>query len=261
MRVTTELEKKFWNDKVVWLTGASSGIGKELAVQLAKAGARVGLTARRKSELEAIATVFPAGQVAILPGDVSERHQMIALGRGLTERWGRVDVLIANAGVMSDTLVEQFEARHVERAFAVNFFGAVYAIEAVLPYMQLQRSGQIVGVSSVAAFRGLPNLAAYGASKAALSHLLESLRIDLANSGIEVTVVHPGFVHTEMIEKSSLSPVFAISVSDAARTILYGILQQQYEIHFPWRFTLFMKALSLLPINLYYEVMKRFGSR
>ncbi|HYP52280.1 MAG TPA: SDR family NAD(P)-dependent oxidoreductase, partial [Pyrinomonadaceae bacterium] len=189
-----------WTDKVVLITGASSGIGRALAVELGRRGARAGLFARRAELLEEAAReVEQAGGKALaLPGDVRDAGEVERAAARVREAWGRVDVLVANSGVGVITPAATLRAEEVAEVISVNTLGAVNSVAAVLPDMLARGAGQLVAVSSLAAYRGLPKSAAYSASKAAVSTFFESLRVDLRGTGVDVTVIHPGFVKTPM---------------------------------------------------------------
>src|SRR4051794_18642886 len=186
--------------EVAAITGASRGLGAEMARQLARAGLKVGLTARRGDRLERVAeSIRSEGGTAVVevadaadPG--ATRSSLDAIARQL----GPIDLLVANAGVGEATPARAFSAETFERMVRVNLIGAAYAVEAVLPSMIERGRGQIVGISSLAGYRGIPLRGGYGATKAGLSTLLEALRPEMKQLGIAVTTVHPGFVRTEM---------------------------------------------------------------
>src|SRR5947209_2883680 len=185
-----------WKGKVVLVTGASSGIGRALAVELGKRGARVGLAARRAEELSKVAEEVgrAGGEALALPADVRNPSEMDSAVKVLIEKWERIDVLIANAGMSSTTSVTSLEASEAGNVITVNVIGVVNSVAAVLPEMLKQKSGQLVAISSLAAYRGLPKSGVYSASKAAVSTFFESLRLDLRGKGIDLTVIHPGFI-------------------------------------------------------------------
>ena len=238
---------------VAVVTGASSGIGAELARQLARAGVKVGLTARRADRLEEVAAEIRSkgGVAEIAPADAGDRAATKAALDSLAERLGPIDLLIANAGMGETWDQGTFSSAIVERVVRVNLLGPCHAIESVLPGMIERKRGRIVGVSSLAAVRGIPGAAAYCASKAGLSTLLESLRVELRLTGVRVSIVHPGYVRTPMTENSSRPQPFLIDVNSAARTILRGIERGKSRIDFPWT-TVFLVSLGrLLPDAIY----------
>jgi short-subunit dehydrogenase len=197
-----------WPDKVVLITGASSGIGRGLAVELAARGAKLGLVARRKEILDEICAEIAAARskirdeqsakVLAIAADVQDAESMRAAAARLQSEFGRVDVLIANAGIGVTNDAAELDADKLANVINVNVIGAANSVAAVVPDMVKRGSGQLVVISSLAAYRGLPKSAAYCASKAAVSAMFESLRLDLKPRGIDVTIIHPGFIKTPL---------------------------------------------------------------
>jgi len=213
------------------------------------------LTARRVEVLRELAESLNSGggQVEIMPGNVVDRQQMKAIALQIEQQFAPVDVLVANAGTHVPTVVEEFDTREYDSIMQINFSGALYCIEAVLPSMIERKKGHLVGVSSVAGYRGLPQAAAYGASKAALTHFLESIRFDLEQYNIAVSVVSPGFVRTPLTDKNEFDMPFRIEADEAAEHMLRGIERKSIEIHFPWKFTYIMKFMRIIPYQLYHH--------
>lgn len=234
------------------ITGASSGIGAELARHLAAQGVPVGLTARRGEALAALADAIrqAGGTAALAAADAADREATHAAIAALTRTLGPVDLLVANAGLGEGTSASGFDARSLQRMVGVNLLGAAYAIEVVLPPMIQARRGQIVGVSSIAAYRGIPGSAGYCATKAALSSLLEGLRPELRLAGVDVTTVHPGFIDTPMTERGEGPQPFKMGVERAARIILRGIAARRREVNFPGPMVALMAVLRHLPPGL-----------
>ena len=222
--------------EVAIVTGASSGLGAEMARQLARAGMKVGLTARREDELQALAASIRSGggTAFVAPADAGDPLALRAAFGAIVEALGPVDLLIANAGLGIRFTAGNFSAESFDRMVRVNLTGAAYAIEAVLPSMLERRRGQIVGISSLAAFRGFPGSAGYCATKAGLSALLEGLRPELKRSGIAVTTVHPGYVRTPMTAGSSTFQPLLMDVEPAVRIILQGVAARRSKVDFPW---------------------------
>jgi NADP-dependent 3-hydroxy acid dehydrogenase YdfG len=235
----------------VWLSGASSGLGEALARELVARGASVALFARREDRLRGLAveleTLRPGARVLVQPGDVRDRTRVTEAVREAEAAFGAIDVLLLNAGTGDSLFPHKFDAGLVERITAVNYLGAVYGIEAALPGMLARREGTIVGVSSIGAVRGFPTAAPYCASKAALTSFLESLRIDLAGTGVRVVTVSPGFIKTPLTDRNRFPMPFLQPADRAARRIVEGIRRRKREIHFPRRLTIPMKLLRLLP--------------
>jgi short-subunit dehydrogenase len=245
--------------KVWWITGASSGIGKEIALELAAKGASIAVTARNREALEEVAKLclsIGAPSCVVAPADLTQTESAKTCYQKIVSELGPVTVLISNAGTYLPSKVEDFSSEKAQLEMNLNYGGAVRCIEAVLPDMISKRCGHIVGVSSVAGFRGLPNSAGYGASKAALTHLLESLRLDLTEYKIDVTTVHPGFVKTPLTDKNAFPMPFLIEPSEAARKIVAGVEARKWEVHFPLKFTLIMKLLRILPAKLYSSIIR-----
>jgi short-subunit dehydrogenase len=236
------------------ITGASSGIGAELARGLAAAGVPVGLVARRRDRLDALAAEISAagGTAHVATADVAEPAQVRAAVAALADRLGPIDLLVANAGVGLASSALDFSAAPFERMVRVNLLGAAYAFEAVLPAMLERGRGHLVGVSSIAAYRGLPGSAGYSATKAALSSLLEGFRVELRRCGVAVTTVHPGFVRTEMTERAEDPQPFRMEVAPAARIILRGIAARRREVNFPLPLAGFMALARHWP-NWFYD--------
>src|SRR3990172_6474290 len=190
---------------VAFITGASSGLGAGLARRLAtKEGYAVALAARRGDRLESLVGEIRAGGgvASAYACDVRDRGQLCAAVEAAVAELVPVDLLVANAGISVMTVPEALDAAQVENVMATNFFGAVYATEAVLPSMLARGSGHLVAVGSLTGYGGLPRTAAYSASKGALHNFFESLRVDLRGTGVDVTVITPGYVKTELTVKN-----------------------------------------------------------
>lgn len=239
--------------EVAAITGASSGLGAEMARQLARAGMRVGLTARRADRLEQLAGEIRAGggTAAVEAADAADPEATRSALAAIARQLGPVDLLIANAGVAEPTPGIAFPAGAFDRMVRVNLTGAAYAIEAVLPSMVERRRGQIVGVSSLAGYRGLPGSAGYSATKAGLSALLEGLRPELRRHGIAVTTVHPGYVRTEMTAGEARPMPFLMDAEPAVRIILRGIAARRSRVDFPRPMAAFLRLVRLLPDAVY----------
>jgi short-subunit dehydrogenase len=237
------------NRGVCFITGASSGLGMGLAVRLAEEGHAVGLAARRESQLEEVAGRIreKGGTAGIFPCDVSQRDQVLGAVRRCEEELGPVDLMVANAGVSINTRVEAFDAAEIERVIRINLLGAVYATEAVLGGMLERRRGQIVAVSSIAGFAGLPLSAAYSASKGGMTNFFESLRIDLRGSGVDVTVITPGFVKTAMTAHNRHRMPFLMELEPAVEAMAGAIRKRKKSLAFPRRLAAAAWAARFLP--------------
>jgi short-subunit dehydrogenase len=242
-----------WKDKVVIITGASSGIGRALAVELGKRGARLGLTARREEELlrTAEAVERAGGRALAVAADVRDAEALRRAAERVRDLWGRVDVLVANAGMTSTTGGTELRAAEAGDVITVNVIGVVNSVAAVLPIMLGQKSGHLVAISSLAAYRGLPKSGAYSASKAAVSTFFESLRLDLRRSNIAVTVIHPGFIRTPLTEGRKMKLPFLLEVDDAACRIIRAVERRARTYAFPWQLAAVVRVIKHLPGRLY----------
>ena len=244
-----------WQGKSVWLVGASSGIGQSTAHALHQAGARVFVSARNADALLAFTASHP-GATAV-PLDVTDRQAVIEAARTVLAS-GPLDLMLFCAGYYKALRATDFNLDEMLQHNQVNYVGAVQVLGAVLPGMLARRAGHVSLISSVAGYRGLPQSLAYGPTKAALINLAETLYVDLRDHHIGVSLVCPGFVETPLTAHNEFAMPGLIQPEQAARAILKGWGQGQFEIHFPKRFTLWMKALALLPARLYFPVIRRF---
>jgi NAD(P)-dependent dehydrogenase (short-subunit alcohol dehydrogenase family) len=241
----------------VLLTGASSGIGRALAVELARRGvARLALVARRAEALESTAEAVRAagGDPLVLPADAGDRASIEAAVHEARTRFGGLDVVIANAGIGAPG--GRVNADNLELTTRVNYLGAAYTLLAAVDGMMDRRRGQLVAVSSLAALRGLPQSTEYSASKAALDTLLEGLRIQLKPLGIETTLIRPGFVDTPINEHVKSRP-FLLTTADAAVRIADAIEKGRRTLGFPLPTVLAMSVIKLLPGWAYDRVAAR----
>jgi len=241
-----------WQDRRVWLVGASAGIGAALATHLAARGARLALSARSEIGLRALGL----DQALLLPCDVTDAESVIAASHRLRDAWGGVDLVIYLAGDYRPMTVADYDATLAERLFAVNFLGATSVTAAIRD--QLVPGSGIAFVASVAGYRGLPRALAYGPGKAALIHFAECLHLELAPRGVGVWVVNPGFVATRLTERNDFAMPALITPAAAAEALVDGLGSGRFEIHFPKRFTRLMKFISLLPYRWYFPLVRRF---
>jgi NAD(P)-dependent dehydrogenase (short-subunit alcohol dehydrogenase family) len=240
-----------WQGKTAWLIGASSGIGAATASALHAAGARVVVSARQAALLDEFVTAHPGSRALAL--DVLD---LPALQAAVAEV-GPVDLCVYCAGYYRAMSATSFDLADARRHLEINFNGALHLLDALLPQLLTAGRGHLSLISSVAGYRGLPKALAYGPSKAALTHLAEALYLDLHPRGIGVSVIHPGFVKTPMTAQNDFHMPAEISPEQAARAILEGWADGDFEIHFPKRFTRFMKALRQLPYRLYFPLVSK----
>ena len=278
-----------WSNKVVLITGASSGIGRGLALELARRGARLGLLARgvaapQAAAMGAVAGASPASSTAtilpapsprllevleeveaatagasysdpkrtlLLPADVRDAKAVRAAANRLREEFGHIDVMIANAGMGSTTDATELDPAEVAKLLSVNVIGAVNSVAAVLPEMAKRGSGQLVAISSLSAYRGLRKSAAYCASKASLSTFFESLRIDLAGTGVNVTIIHPGFIKTPLTAGRKAQMPYLMELDYAVNKIIRAIEKRKKSYAFPWQLATIVRAGMIMPIFMY----------
>ncbi|TBW56041.1 SDR family NAD(P)-dependent oxidoreductase [Marinobacter halodurans] len=233
----------------LWLTGATSGIGRALAQALLEQGQRVIATGRRRESLETLAASYP-GQVTVAPADTTDRETLGALSETFT-RQAPVQMAILNAGTCEYLDVRSFDADVIEHNLHTNVTGTARSMEAVLPALRhARRQGlpaELVIVGSSAWWFPFGRAEGYGASKAALAYLAHSLRADLAAEGIRVTLVSPGFVRTPLTDRNDFPMPCLIEATEAADRIIRGLHRGAAEIHFPRRFTVTLKLLGALP--------------
>jgi short-subunit dehydrogenase len=236
-------------NQVAVITGASSGIGWELARALATQGCKVGLVARRRDLLAGLADQIRAagGSAAFAAADVADREQTVAAVREVGASLGPIDLLIANAGVGAPTVVDPLNVPLLEKMYRVNVFGVIYAIEAVLPEMLRRGRGHLAAVSSLAAYKGLPGESGYSSSKAAVNNFMEGLRIQLRGKGIAVTTISPGFVRTPMTEVNKFHMPWLLDADEAARRIVRALARKRKVYNFPWQLSLLMKLTHWAP--------------
>jgi short-subunit dehydrogenase len=246
------------------LTGASSGIGLELARELSRRGYDLALLARREEVLADIARELSAnGSRAVAIGcDVVDAAAVRdAVGRGARELGGPFDLAIANAGVSIPNHASKFNVADAEQVIRVNVLGVMYLYDAVVHGMIESKRGRFVGIASVAGLRGLPTSGPYSASKAAVQAFLEAARVELAPYHVGVTIVNPGFVVTEMTAKNTFRMPFLMKADKAARIIADGIEHEKRLVEFPRRMSMLMRITRLLPDALYDRMMIPYARR
>nr|WP_314615391.1 SDR family NAD(P)-dependent oxidoreductase [uncultured Pseudomonas sp.] len=229
-----------------WLTGASSGIGAALALRLLEQGHQVALGARQAHSLAALATRFP-GQVLLAVGDLDQPEQVAQIAAQIEQAWGALDLVILNAGTCEYLEPGQFDPALVERVMRTNVNGTSHCLAAALPLLRRGRQPHLVVMGSSVSWLALPRAGAYGASKAALRYLVESLRIDLVGEGIDVTLVSPGFVDTPLTRRNDFPMPQLWGAERAAAHVLARLPRRPLEIAFPGGFTRLLRLLGALP--------------
>ncbi len=245
-----------WNGKKVWLIGASSGIGAALAKELGARGAILALSARRAEPLNALLSSSPNGSLA-LPLDVTDKQSLDLATEHLLNRWSEVDLVVWLAGTYQPMRASTFNYERARLTVDANVMGPINGLSSLLTPMLTKRCAGIAFVSSVAGYRGLPRSLIYGPTKAALTNLAESLYLDLHPRGVGVWVVNPGFVETPLTEQNDFKMPALMTPEEAANEMISGFASGRFEIHFPKRFTRFLKLLRTLPYWLYFAAVKR----
>jgi short-subunit dehydrogenase len=250
----------YWKDKVVFLTGASSGIGEALAIEMAKRGAILGLLARRAELLEALAQKCEAagGRARVFACDVVDAEAVQKAADDLRAEFGRIDILIANAGIGGkEKETQELQPAFVKKVIDINLMGAVNSVYAVLPQMLERGSGQLVAISSLAGFRGLPKSAAYSASKGAMTNYFESVRLDVQDRGVAVTIIQPGFIKTPLTSGRKNKMPFLMELEDAVPLFLNAIEKRRKFAAFPWQLANFVRLGRIFPAWLYDKIAGR----
>jgi short-subunit dehydrogenase len=233
--------------KVVWVVGASSGIGAATARELIARGAKVAISARRETELNKVS----CGRMLVVPLDVTDATSVAAAAARVRDEYGEIDVAILAAGYWKQMNPEAWDTTVFDQHVQINLVGLSNTVAAVLTEMLDRGDGVIAGIASVAGYRGFAGAEAYGATKAAQINMLESLRIHVARSGVRVTTICPGFVRTELTAGNRFPMPFIIDAYEAAEAICNGLERDRTEIVFPLRMALLMKASRLVPAALW----------
>jgi short-subunit dehydrogenase len=245
-----------WKDRRVWLVGASTGIGAALAQALLARGAKVAVSARSAGRLRAL--VAGRGEALILPLDVTQQDDFSGAHARIVKAWGGVDLAVYLAGTYQPTRAWELTVERARAHVEANLMGAYHMLPVVLPDMLARGSGGVALVSSVAGYRGLPKSLCYGPTKAALINLAEGLYLDLAPKGIGTYVINPGFVATPLTAQNEFKMPALITPEAAAAEILKGLERGRFEIHFPRRFTSWLKMLRQLPYAAYFPAVRKF---
>lgn len=247
----------------VWITGASSGIGRATALELAGRGDHVFASARRSELLTELAEAADAsgGRLAPVPLDVTDVTAARQAHARIEADGGPLDVALFAAGTHAPVEAEGFTATSLRTLVDINLMGVANCLEPVMTAMIRRKRGHIAIVSSVAGYRGLPTAACYGATKAALINLAEALRFDLEKHCVTVQLIDPGFVRTPLTDKNDFKMPFLMEPDDAARRIADGLASDRFEITFPKRFTWMVKAFRCLPYALYFPLVAKATTR
>lgn len=243
----------YWTNKVVIITGASSGIGKGIALEIAARGANLGLVARREELLAEIVDQARAlGVKAVAAAaDVRDMTAVRQAADRFRAELGPIDILIANAGIGTSDHATRLTPEHAANVIGINTLGAVNSVAAVLPEMVQRNQGRLVAISSLAAYRGLAKSAAYCASKAALTSYFESLRIDLRGTGVGVSIIHPGFIKTDLTAGRAAKMPYLMELDDGVKRIVSAIEREKKLYAFPWQLATIVRASLIMPAAMY----------
>jgi short-subunit dehydrogenase len=236
--------------QVVWITGASSGIGRDVAIKLAAAGAKVAVSARTAAKLAELEALSP--NIKAYPLDVTDLAATKRVAADIERDLGPIDLALLNAGVWYPMGIKDYDPTTISAAMAVNFTGITHGLAPLLPAMTKRKSGHIAIVSSVAGYRGLPVAISYAPTKAAAISLAETLYLELRDQNVKVTVINPGFVDTDMTKINKFPMPFMVSSDDAANRIIAGLKTGRFEIVFPRGMALLSKLTRVLPYRLFF---------
>lgn len=246
-----------WSKRRVWIIGASTGIGRAVALALAQRGAQIMLSARGKEALHALQGELAGDGHGTLPLDVTDAPALHQAAQAVEAQWGGVDHVLFAAGIYTPMQAMEFDLASASAIIDVNLKGALNAAHAALPLLRRGTSPQLALIASVAGYHGLPNGLAYGASKAGLINLAEAMHLDCRNLGIDVKLICPGFVRTPLTAPNRFPMPFIIEAEDAAERIIAGMESARFEIHFPRRLSLMLKLLRILPYRLSLPLVKK----
>ena len=245
--------------RVVWITGASSGIGRALALNLARRGDTVAASARGEAALRDLANEAStlAGSIHPYPLDITDAENCARTVEQISGKFEKIALAILNAGTHHPVEAEDFSSGDLAKLIGINLLGTGNCLDPLLKKMIPAKAGHIAIVASVAGYRGLPTSSYYGASKAAQINLAEALKFDLDRLGIKLQLVNPGFVRTPLTDKNDFPMPFLMEVEDAAERLAKGLESSAFEITFPRRFAFLLKLFRLLPYRLYFPIVSK----
>ena len=247
------------NQKKIWITGASSGIGKALAEKFALEGWKVAVSTRRETILNEMSK---DKNIFSYPLDVTNQGQVSEIFKKIINDFGKLDLCVFSSGTYDPKLEQEINITQNKFVMETNFFGVLHCIKSVEKYFKDKRDGHISIVSSIAAYRGLPNSSGYGPSKAALTNLTESLYFDFKKYNVRISLISPGFIKTPLTDKNDFPMPFIKSPNFAANKMFKGLTKSNaFEIHFPKELTLFLKFLRILPYTIYLFLINKFVKR
>ena len=242
--------------KIIWITGASSGIGKALAIKFAENGWIVVASARRKNLLNELNQINP--NIYPFPLDVTEIENCKLVAKKIIDQFNNIDICVFGTGMHDPKSEKRFNLDKIREIMEVNYFGTMNSINSIYEYFSEKKNGQISIISSVAGYRGLPAAGAYCASKAALTSFAESLNFDMQMKNVRVSLISPGFIKTPMTDQNDFPMPMIKSPEFAANEIFKGLTSKKsFEIHFPKAFTYFLKFLQILPSSIYFKLVAK----
>ncbi len=245
--------------KKIWITGASSGIGKAVATKFAQEGWKVAVSARRKELLDDLAK---NPNIFSFPLDVTKKSQVDSVFQDILKNFGDLDICLFSSGTYDPKTEQKIDPEKIKNVINVNFFGVVDCVKSVEDHFKNKRSGQISIVSSIASYRGLPNSSGYGPSKAALTNFSESIYFDFKKYNVRISLISPGFIKTPLTDKNEFPMPFLRSPEFAAQKIYQGLVNSNsFEIHFPKQLTFTLKFLRILPYKIYLFLVDKLVKR
>lgn len=250
------MNKQSFDNEIIWIIGASSGIGAALAKELAKRGATLALSGRRKDKLEDLRNTL-GHQHKLFVLDVTNAELVIRTAQAIRASYGHIDQIVFLAAAYTPMHIAELDLQVTQQIINTNIMGCFHVIHAILPIFKEQQKGQITLCGSVAGYTGLPGGQPYSATKAAVINIAETLHAELP-SNIQVKLISPGFVKSELTDKNSFDMPMIISAEKAANYIADGLHKKTFEIDFPKRFTLFLKLLRILPYSIALRITKSF---
>lgn len=243
-------------NKIAWITGSSTGIGRALAERLLRDGYRIAVSARSVDALASLSASHP-GKVGVYPLDVTDPAAVKHTYAAIESEMGPVDLAVFAAGSYTRDYAEDFDSARTRQMFELNVLGTASCLETVMPAMIARRCGHIAVVASVSGYVGLPGAATYGATKAALNVMCEALYPELERHGVKMTIINPGFVDTPLTKKNDFPMPFLVSAEEAADTIAKGLAKGKFEIIFPWKMALAIRFLHALPHALRFALTRK----
>ena len=247
------------NQKKIWITGASSGIGKALALKFAEENWQVAISARRKELLDELAQNV---NISSFPLDVTNDNSVNTAFSNILNEFNNLDLCVFCSGAYDPKLEKEINKEQIKKIMNINFFGVLNCIKTVEEYFKNKKEGHISIVSSIAAYRGLPNSSGYGPSKAALTNLTESLYFDFKKHNVRISLISPGFIKTPLTNQNTFNMPFIKTPTFAANKIYNGLIKSNaFEIHFPKELTFFLKFLRILPYRIYLFLINKFVKR